>query len=146
MLTWATAMLMDMMLPIYPSIVLSQMGRGSDKLIILLTVEGALPSAKAKTTPSPKASEVPAPKAEPKGKATPVPKAGDDQAPRAGSKETKQTDTKIEVKREKLPAIAGARLRNLREKGSLVGIRRRLQKSQRSGRHRRDPMLTAGQV
>ena len=32
-----TAMLMDMMLPIYPSIVLSEMARGSDKLIILLS-------------------------------------------------------------------------------------------------------------
>ena len=33
---WATAMLMDMMLPIYPSIVLNEMSRGTDKLIILL--------------------------------------------------------------------------------------------------------------
>ena len=33
---WATAMLADMMLPIYPSIVLNEMGRGSDKMVILL--------------------------------------------------------------------------------------------------------------
>ena len=57
---------------------------------VAIAVEGAGPSAKAKTTPFPKISEVPAPKAEAKGKATPVPKAGNDQAPRA-----------VEVKREK---------------------------------------------
>ena len=33
---WATAMLADMMLPIFPSIVLNEMGRGSDKMVILL--------------------------------------------------------------------------------------------------------------
>ena len=81
---------------------------------VAITVEGARPSAKAKTTPFPKTSEVP----------TPVPKAGNDQALRA-----------VEVKKEgetMLPAIAGARLRNLREKESLAGVRMCLRRSQRS--------------
>ena len=33
---WTTAVLADVMLPIYPSIVLSEMGRSSDKMVILL--------------------------------------------------------------------------------------------------------------
>ena len=67
---------------------------------IEVAVEGARPSAKAKTAP-PKASEVQAPKAEPKGKATPVPKAGDDPAPRPEPKETQKNDPKTEVKKGK---------------------------------------------
>ena len=118
---------------------------------VAIAVEGARPSAKAKTTPSPKASGVPAPKAEPKGKQTPVPEAKSAQAPRAESKETKRADPKVEVKKERgaesmLPAIVGARLKSKRGKENLVGIQRCLQRNQRSGRHRRDPtMLTAGQ-
>ena len=45
------------------------------------------------------------------------------------------------------PAIVGARLKSKRGKGDLVGIQRCLQRNQRSGRHRRDPMMsTADQV
>ena len=58
-----------------------------------IAVEGARPSAKAKTTP--------APKAEPKGKATPVPEAKSAQASRDEPKETKRADSKVEVKKEK---------------------------------------------
>ena len=58
-----------------------------------IAVEGAWPSAKAKTTS--------APKAEPKGKATPVPaEAKGAQAPRTESKETRQADPKVEVKKD----------------------------------------------
>ena len=60
---------------------------------VAIAVEGARPSAKAKTTS--------APKAEPKGKATPVPEAKSAQAPRAEPKEAKQADPKVEVKKEK---------------------------------------------
>ena len=60
---------------------------------VAIAVEGARPSAKAKTTS--------APKAEPKGKATPVPEAKSAQAPRAEPKETKRADPKVEVKKEK---------------------------------------------
>ena len=46
-----------------------------------------------------------------------------------------------------LPTIVGARLKSKRGKENLVGIRRCLQRNQRSGRYQRDPtMLTAGQV
>ena len=64
------------------------------KTWVAIAVEGARPSAKAKTTP--------VPKAEPKGKAASVPEAKSAQAPRAESKETKQADPKVEVKKEKV--------------------------------------------
>ena len=64
------------------------------KTWVAIAVEGARPSAKAKMTP--------VPKAEPKGKAASVPEVKIAQAPRAESKETKQSDPKVEVKKEKV--------------------------------------------
>ena len=58
-----------------------------------MVVEGARPSAKAKMTP--------VPKAEPKGKAASVSEAKCAPAPKAVAKETKQTEPKVEVKKEK---------------------------------------------
>ena len=64
------------------------------KTWVAIAVEGARPSAKAKMTP--------VPKAEPKGKAASVTEAKSASAPRAESKETKQADPKVEVKKEKV--------------------------------------------
>ena len=58
-----------------------------------MVVEGARPSAKAKMTP--------VPKAEPKGKAASASEAKCAPAPKAVAKETKQTEPKVEVKKEK---------------------------------------------